>query len=84
MFYKLQPYLCLIIAIFLICYLVHDICFIRETEVEKRVLQEKEDEKRDETLSRLKALIKLVEEKNLDGKLRNRFLSLNHKLNKQD
>jgi hypothetical protein len=82
MFYKLQPYLCLIIAIFLICYLVHDIFLFRETEVEERVLQEKEEEKREETLSRLKTLIELAEEKNLDRNLRDRYLFLNHKLNK--
>ena len=82
MFYKLQPYLCLIIALFLICYLVHDICLYRETEVEKRVLQEKEEEKKEETFSRLKALTTLVEEKSLDSNLIDRYLLLNHKLNK--
>ena len=82
MFYKLQPFICLVIAIFSLSHLVHDFFLLRDTYVEKRLLQEKEEEKREETLSRLKALIELAEEKILDSTLRDRYLSLNDKLNK--
>lgn len=81
MLFKLQPFICLSIALFLIGVFIHDLYVFHKTQIEKTMIGKKEKEVEEKTLSRLKALIRLVEEEDLDEKLKKRLIDLNHKLN---
>lgn len=82
MFYKFQTYLCLIVCIYLMCCLVHDLCFYHEIQAEKIAALKKQEEMRQKLSPRLDDLIHLIEEKQINNKNKERLINLNNRLNK--
>ena len=81
MFDKLQPYLCLIVILYILGCLVHDIWIYHGIRVENNA-RFRRDTHIKEALSReLDNLIELIEEEHLDNKKKDRLKNIKNSLN---
>lgn len=78
---RVQPYLCLIVSLYLLCCLAHDIWVYRQIQVQEMFEIRKEEKISQEALKRLDALIHIAEENEIDEETKQRLITLRRKLN---
>jgi hypothetical protein len=81
--YEVQRYICLIVSLYLLCCLAHDIWVYRGMQLEEIREIRKQEELAEEMLRRLDALIQLIEEKALDDETKKRLVDLRERFNER-
>lgn len=81
MFNRLQHYLYLVLVLYLLGCLVHDICVYHIILAENTARLKIEDQKREILSHRLGNLIQLIEKEHIDNKSKESLATLNNKLN---
>jgi len=84
MFSQLNPYLCALVSLYLMCSFAYDICDYHKLQTAKRTHLERQEEIREETRSRLRNLIELAEKEDIDSDDTRRWLELNSRLKISD
>ena len=79
--YKLQRYICLIVSLYLLCCLAHDMWVYRGLQLQEIREMRKQEEMAKEMLRRLDALIQLIQEKELDDQTKKRLMNLRERFN---
>jgi len=77
---RLQLYLCLIVSLYLLCCLAHDVYFYHQIQVEKTAELKRDEEMRKMMRSRLHALVQLIETKQINNQSKERLIHLSNRL----
>jgi len=81
--YEVQRYICLIVSLYLLCCLAHDIWVYRGMQLEEIREIRKQEEMAEEMLRRLDTLIQLIQEKALDDQTKKRLMNLRQRFNER-